>query len=253
MWATSNSVSKIRLSTINVLNVASRLRSNISHGSHAARPNQKQIAALERSVWLPYVPSASRYCEQPSSGLWNLSSHYRQALLKKVAHIECWCCDRMFSTIPGMLIHLESGSCAHGVEAQDVNHQAATCYQWKWWMDHGLREALMEGAHTDLPLKGLYHCHGCLAEFSSLSGLYQHITSPACRLTLDDPKIKKLTRWLTKSLPCPPLPKRRVQKPSTITRISALVDSSDEEELYRQNYEDYYRQNYSIYHGDDGF
>jgi hypothetical protein len=68
-----------------------------------------------------------------------------------------------------MLIHLESGACACEVDASDIDEIARERYQPRHYIA-GRVEGYM------WPCPG----HGCGREFTNVSGLFQHIESPAC-------------------------------------------------------------------------
>jgi len=84
-----------------------------------------------------------------------------------------------------MLIHLESGSCESGISIDDLNQFALECYQNKKYS-------------TNLDDEYPYFCPGCQAEFTSLSGLFQHAeTVPLCKkYTIFPECLAKLERFI---------------------------------------------------------
>ncbi|KAF2092823.1 hypothetical protein NA57DRAFT_49675 [Rhizodiscina lignyota] len=131
----------------------------------------------------------------------NANSLYQHKLVHLPLEHECFCCTRTFSTIPGMLIHLESGACSSGVSIASVNRQAAKCYQWNWWInDEVFREETMLNREDIKEFFGddalPFYCSKYHTDFPKLSSLFQHIESPACEQTMADFPIGKLVRWL---------------------------------------------------------
>lgn len=101
----------------------------------------------------------------------------------------------MFKTYGGMLIHLECGTCPSGTDRYDINKTAAMMFQWKKYIDKPLRFQLLE--KRDPSEKAIF-CPGCGQWYDKLSGLFQHIESPACGETLNTVLIRKLMGWLWK-------------------------------------------------------
>jgi hypothetical protein len=100
-----------------------------------------------------------------------------------------------------MILHLESGVCGSGIDIYDLNESAAMCYQWKAYLDGGNRDELLQ--RTDPRSKDsepvyLFKCPERDAEFTKLSGLFQHAYSKACNQDLYKGKIAKLIKWLEK-------------------------------------------------------
>lgn len=114
------------------------------------------------------------------------------------ADIECWGCERMFSTFSGMIIHLERGSCPSGINAKDLNKSAAMCYQWSHFIYDQYRICLLSREHDDscsctpYPFK----CPDCDTGFPHLSALFQHVGTRSCDQELDEGAIGKLVHWL---------------------------------------------------------
>ncbi|OCK92594.1 uncharacterized protein K441DRAFT_706563 [Cenococcum geophilum 1.58] len=114
------------------------------------------------------------------------------------ADIECWGCERMFSTFSGMIIHLERGSCPSGINAKDLNKSAAMCYQWSHFIYDQYRICLLSREHdnscscTPHPFK----CPDCDIGFPHLSALFQHVGTRSCDQELDKGAIGKLMHWL---------------------------------------------------------
>lgn len=114
--------------------------------------------------------------------------------------VECYCCEREFSKLSGMVDHLESGACASGVDVLDVNRQVAECYQWRSFiLNDDWREDMLDEEVLDFSQFPFY-CLCCGYDFSKLSALFQHIESSACGMNENHVKIKKLTYWLGRSL-----------------------------------------------------
>ena len=98
-----------------------------------------------------------------------------------------------------MIIHLESGTCDSKINYIDLNESAATCYQWKAYLDEDYRYDLLD--RCDLQWKYSetvypFRCPECDTGFTKLSGLFQHVYSKACIQGLYTGKIGKLIRWL---------------------------------------------------------
>ncbi|OCK82209.1 hypothetical protein K432DRAFT_324652, partial [Lepidopterella palustris CBS 459.81] len=133
------------------------------------------------------------HCHQENEN--NLAQHM---LVHLPRDLECWGCYRMFSTLPGMIIHLESGSCLSNINKADLNESAAMLYQWnkiiqsQQWRDRLLSRDDLDSYDSPQP----FRCPGCGATFRLLSGLFQHVGSPACDQELEKGAMKKLVRWL---------------------------------------------------------
>jgi len=113
--------------------------------------------------------------------------------------IECYGCYRTFSTYPGMIIHLESGTCESGIDVIDLSESATQCFQWKAYIDAEFGNGLLncqdprsDYNNTVYP----FYCPECKMVFTRLSGLFQHVYSKACNQGLYEGKVGKLVRWL---------------------------------------------------------
>lgn len=99
-----------------------------------------------------------------------------------------------------MMIHLESGACPSGIDEIDLNITAATCYQWSEFITtEEIRDDMLEGYDVSDADDWPFMCPTCEAQFSGLSGLFQHVGTRACSQTMDEGAIKKLVRWLKKT------------------------------------------------------
>ena len=113
--------------------------------------------------------------------------------------IECYGCYQTFTTYPGMIIHLESGTCASEIDIIDLNESAAQCFQWKAYLDEEFRDGLLNRRAVQSDYDDTvypFRCPECDTVFTKLSGLFQHVHSKACSQGLHDGKIGKLVRWL---------------------------------------------------------
>lgn len=113
--------------------------------------------------------------------------------------IECYRCYEKFTTYPGMIIHLESGACKSGINIFDLNNSAAQCFQWKAYLDKEFRKGLLDRRDLRSDYDDTvypFHCPACGTVFTKLSGLFQHVYSPACNQGLNEGKMGKLVRWL---------------------------------------------------------
>ncbi|EMF10297.1 uncharacterized protein SEPMUDRAFT_50688, partial [Sphaerulina musiva SO2202] len=114
--------------------------------------------------------------------------------------INCLCCQRAFTTFPGMIIHLESGTCQSGEDVDSINLLAAHCFQWKKYMHKGCRESFIARDKTYIEWTGAkpFKCPTCDHQFALLSSLLQHVWSSACAQGKRGGAIGKLIRWLSK-------------------------------------------------------
>ncbi|KAH7123654.1 hypothetical protein B0J11DRAFT_462656 [Dendryphion nanum] len=111
------------------------------------------------------------------------------------ADVQCYGCERMFTTYAGMIIHLESGACSSGINVFDLNQSAAMGFGWKKWTVRAFQNSLLNCEPVkkgDCPFK----CPTCDVTFPKLSSLFMHVASPSCDQELDEGAIKKLRRWL---------------------------------------------------------
>lgn len=101
----------------------------------------------------------------------------------------------MFITYGGMIIHLEFDSCESGISTVDLNETAAKCYQWKRYINSGMREELLDRAR--LPPRDVYpfRCPTCNTRFTLLSGPFQHVGSQACSQDMESGSIERLV-WI---------------------------------------------------------
>ena len=81
-----------------------------------------------------------------------------------------------------MMIHLESGTCASGVCMTDIDHWAQQCYQ------HWAYTTSDNGGYQ-------YKCPDCGMDFKYVSGLFQHVESPACDMRYEG-SIAKLRDYI---------------------------------------------------------
>ena len=135
-----------------------------------------------------------------------------------------------------MLIHLENGC---SVTMERIDHLARECYQWRKYVVEEHADFLADDAHLHTEAFGgwnkwqevwvcnccparfevekelhrhlysgahrphAYKCPGCDDRFVQLSGLLQHVESPACGEGIDhgSESIGKLIHWLGLRLP----------------------------------------------------
>lgn len=98
-----------------------------------------------------------------------------------------------------MIIHLESGTCDSEIDVFDLNESAATCYQWKAYLDEDYRNELLNRCDLESEYSESvypFRCPECDIGFTKLSGLFQHVYSKACNQGLCAGKMGKLVRWL---------------------------------------------------------
>ncbi|KAI9806384.1 MAG: hypothetical protein M1826_004664 [Phylliscum demangeonii] len=103
----------------------------------------------------------------------------------------CYGCTKTFTTLHGIILHLETDTCPSGLNLLHVNHAAAECYQWRQFVDDFYRDDMLayrplkrtydEDNQQVLP----YRCPTCATGFRQLSGLVQHVFSRACGQTMD--------------------------------------------------------------------
>jgi hypothetical protein len=60
-------------------------------------------------------------------------------------NIRRWASERNFTTLPGMVIHLEAGKCISSIDEPTLNTTAAHLYQWKHLIGDSTREGLQAG------------------------------------------------------------------------------------------------------------
>lgn len=132
-----------------------------------------------------------------------------------IQNVKCPGCSRMFGSISGMTIHLESGTCQSGINRQklnafvrskDTNHiitnrlltngdptdsstrTFATEAAWNgssyecYFCNRTYRTLKALNQHLGSPAheQPLYHCPNCACEFKLLSGIIQHVESESC-------------------------------------------------------------------------
>ncbi|KAF2253242.1 hypothetical protein BU26DRAFT_477300 [Trematosphaeria pertusa] len=124
----------------------------------------------------------------------NLQHH---AITHRNATIKCLACDRRFTTYGGMIIHLEAGTCASGIDMLDLNKSAAMCYQSRKWVFKEFRNGLREHI-APAPAECPFKCPTCEAGLPKLSSLFMHVASPSCGQGINGGAMKKLKRWLWK-------------------------------------------------------
>lgn len=137
-------------------------------------------------------------CEVHFQNASNLDHH-------KIVHlersIECYGCYQKFTTYPAMMLHLESGTCPLEIVVLDLNKSAAMYFQWKAYIDEDYRDGLLNRVDPQSEYSEPvypFRCPECGVEFTSLSGLFQHAYSKACKQDLYEGKIAKLIKWLGK-------------------------------------------------------
>ncbi|KAL3410501.1 hypothetical protein V8F44DRAFT_635094 [Aspergillus fumigatus] len=106
-------------------------------------------------------------------------------------NLECYGCYQNFKSFSGMLIHLESGSCASDTTEEDIDDIAHDCYQSRKYIDDDLEHG-----------GWLYRCPSCEMRFPKLSALYQHAEDvPPCSSPLNGQGcLAKLKRFVARRL-----------------------------------------------------
>ena len=97
-------------------------------------------------------------------------------------------------TYGGMIIHLEQNSCKSGIGMLDLNETAAKCYQWKRYVNSGMRDVLLDRTHL-FPNGSPFRCPTCDTCFLLLSALFQHVGTQACSQDMRSGAIQKLA-WV---------------------------------------------------------
>ncbi|KAJ5022570.1 hypothetical protein J3E73DRAFT_434043 [Bipolaris maydis] len=136
-------------------------------------------------------------CERHFDSLNNLRHH---KLVHLKPSVECYGCTRSFTTYSGMIIHLESGTCASSIDILDLNKSAAMCYQWQKFLDEEYRDDILSCYDLEEEYDGAvypFKCLECDTTFSKLSGLFQHVGSGSCEQRLNGGPIAKLVKWLS--------------------------------------------------------
>lgn len=116
-------------------------------------------------------------------------------------NVDCWGCDRAFTSLSAMLLHLEAG-CPSGINRHTLNqHAASFILSWKF-VDTAHRHELIHPAEfsQEYPAGNLapfmcpdVSCHGV---FTTLSGLFQHAEFGKCPANLNDGILSSLRAWL---------------------------------------------------------
>lgn len=116
--------------------------------------------------------------------------------------VKCYGCTRYFTTYHGMLIHLESGICASGIDLAEINRYAAQCYQWKKYLGKEFRLQLLAGntKYREESSNEPFQCPTCDRSYPKLSSLFNHIWTPSCDQGLFGSPIGKLKKWLKRNL-----------------------------------------------------
>ncbi|KAJ6262685.1 hypothetical protein Dda_1241 [Drechslerella dactyloides] len=116
----------------------------------------------------------------------------KHLITHKPAIHECYGkgCDRMFPTISGMFIHLESGTCPSKITLKDVNAVVAMYTHHNSIIHSDYNKSLAAMLNREDPPDGFpFHCPGftpgslCGKRFELFSGLLQHCESRACNHT----------------------------------------------------------------------
>ncbi|KAF2500756.1 hypothetical protein BU16DRAFT_523518 [Lophium mytilinum] len=112
---------------------------------------------------------------------------------------KCWGCERLFSTVPGIIIHLESGACPSATNKEELNGWAAEVFQWRNFIEKDWVRRLRNRvpvAPGDRP----FYCDGCDTTFGSLSALFQHCANGSCSQGVSEGPLERLSHWLVTRL-----------------------------------------------------
>lgn len=92
---------------------------------------------------------------------------------------------------------MEYGSCPSGANRLGLEAAAARIYQWRQFIDPDDRDQLLD---YEEPYSQPFKCPECGKWFGLLSGLLQHVESPACDCEVydEDWVVPRLLRWLRK-------------------------------------------------------
>lgn len=128
---------------------------------------------------------------------------------------ECYGCNRLFATDSGILIHLEFGSCASGVDFHDIKRWAKECFQSKHYTDsepgdaHIVAQAAITTSTTSNPcsstLKVPRVLLGTMDPYRSRGGISSE-------------------RWLNMKILDPPVPTKR-WKPRALSEVTAAYEA----------------------------
>jgi hypothetical protein len=80
-----------------------------------------------------------------------------------------------------MYIHLEAGTCSSGSNLHYITELAYEC-----WARRHYTTGRCEGYH--------FECRRCEKEFTTVSGMFQHVESDSCSASLDDYYLAALDR-----------------------------------------------------------
>ncbi|KAF1813982.1 hypothetical protein P152DRAFT_394017 [Eremomyces bilateralis CBS 781.70] len=106
--------------------------------------------------------------------------------------VECFKCNEKFISFSAMILHLEQEICWQDPN-HELEHAAATCFQWRRFVERSSRIELLNGVVDGNP----FYCERCYRTFPFLSALFQHATfSNQCDASIDDGALAKLVRWL---------------------------------------------------------
>lgn len=86
-------------------------------------------------------------------------------------NVECHGCNMMFVSKSAMVLHLETGTCASGVDRTWVTRTG------------GLGKEAFRFINAGLGFD--FKCPNCPTQFQYMSGLLQHAESPTCQLNLE--------------------------------------------------------------------
>ncbi|KAI9830309.1 MAG: hypothetical protein M1826_004920 [Phylliscum demangeonii] len=140
-----------------------------------------------------------RTCERHFDSPSNLQHH---EMVHLEPSIRCFGCTRTFTTLGGMIIHLEANTCSSGLNLIHLNHAAAECYQWRHFVDAFYRDDMLAYRPLNLTYDEYnqqllpYRCPTCASRFSLLSGLVQHVYGPACGQTMAGGAMGKLIHFV---------------------------------------------------------
>lgn len=122
-------------------------------------------------------------------------------IIHRERNVGCWVCDKTFTSTSAMILHLEAG-CSSGVNIFDVNQHAASFVpSWKF-VDPAYRQELMQRVElaqmypAEKPAPFTCPEASCHANFTSLSGLSQHVEFGKCPASLTEDVLASLMAWL---------------------------------------------------------
>ena len=143
------------------------------------------------------TPSNLHYVRLPIYLMISLSN--KLWLQHKLLHLDrvhdCNHCNASFKTFAHLILHIDGDHCP-GMTSDALNIRAAECDWWEDFMHEDFQHIALNDWRFHLNRHNLdyypYFCPECDSQFTKLSGLLQHVESPACDQDIESGAIGRL-------------------------------------------------------------